>query len=264
VVGHIEAGLRTGHKFSPFPEEINRRLISVLADYHFAPTQTARDALLREGVSQARIWVTGNTVIDAAEHIKNLVCNPAYEHPLREYLIEKHKWIDGDPIIVVTCHRRESFGAELIEICKTIRYLAAKHPNILFVFPVHFNPNVCGPVHDILSYIKNIALLEPQPYDAFLWLMSRSRLLLTDSGGVQEEAYVFKKPVIIMRKVTERTEAIDSGYAWLVGTRQQDIAAKVKEILLALEKGINFFCVPNPFGDDNAAFRVVQALSHKL
>lgn len=264
VVGHIEAGLRTGHKFSPFPEEINRRLISVLTDYHFAPTQIARDALLREGVSPERIWVTGNTVIDAAEHIRNLVCNPSYKLPLREYLIEKHKWTDGDPIIVVTCHRRESFGAELVEICKTIRYLAAKHPNILFVYPVHFNPNVRGPVHDLLSEIKNIALLVPQPYDAFLWLISRSSLLLTDSGGVQEEAYVFRKPVLIMRKVTERTEAIASGYAWLVGTRQQDIAAKVKETLLALEKGTNFFCLPNPFGDGNAAFRIVQVLSQKL
>lgn len=264
MLGHIEAGLRTGHKFSPFPEEINRRLISVLTDYHFAPTQTARDALLREGVAPERIWVTGNTVIDAVEHIKNLVCNPGYKLPIRDYLIEKHKWADGDSIIVVTCHRRESFGVELVEICKTIRYLAAKHPNILFAYPVHFNPNVRGPVYDLLSNIKNIALLEPQPYDAFLWLMSRSRLLLTDSGGVQEEAYVFRKPVLIMRKVTERTEAIASGYAWLVGTRQQDIAAKVKEILLALEKGTNFFCLPNPFGDGNAAFRIVQALSRKL
>lgn len=264
VLGHVEAGLRTGHKFSPFPEEINRRLISVLADYHFAPTQTAKDALLREGVSPDRIWVTGNTVIDAVEHVKNLICKPVYKLPLREYLKEKHKWTDSHPIILVTCHRRESFGAELVEICETIRYLAAKHPNILFIYPVHFNPNVCGPVHDQLSGVENVALLEPQPYDAFLWLISRSRILLTDSGGVQEEAYAFRKPVLIMRKVTERTEAIASGYAWLVGTSQQDIAAKVEETLFELEKGINFFRLPNPFGDGNAAFRIVQSLSHTL
>jgi len=260
-LGHVEAGLRTGDKFSPFPEEMNRKIISALADYHFAPTEVAKNALLREGVKDERIWVTGNTVIDAVEHIKDLILGPGYKMPLREYLMKEYEWIDGHPMIVITCHRRESFGEELSEICKAIRELAAKHPEILFVYPVHLNPNVRVPVHNLLSNIKNIALLEPQPYDIFLWLMSRSKLLLTDSGGVQEEAYVFRKPVLIMRKVTERTEALDAGYAWLVGTRWQDIVAKVGETLSALEKGTSFFRSFNPFGDGKAASRIVQVLA---
>jgi UDP-N-acetylglucosamine 2-epimerase (non-hydrolysing) len=252
-VGHVEAGLRTGDKWQPFPEEINRRVAGVIADLHFAPTAEARDNLLREGVPHHRIKVTGNPVIDALQAVV-----------ARPYDVESGP-LAGIPwqkrVILVTAHRRENFGRPLENIFNALARIARSYAgDVHLVYPVHLNPNVHGPAHRSLSKIPNVTLLEPLDYLPMVNLMKRAYLVLTDSGGLQEEAPALGTPVLVMREVTERPEAIEAGTARLVGTDEEKIVAETACLLedetayTAMAKSIN------PFGDGHASERIVQAL----
>jgi UDP-N-acetylglucosamine 2-epimerase len=252
--GHVEAGLRTGDKTRPFPEEINRRIADLVADAYFAPTETARQALLREGCPDRDIYVTGNTVIDALHDIAS-----------REY-----NWTAGPlaglppqkRMVLITAHRRESFGPTFRELCLAIRELGLKFAGdgVHFVYPVHLNPNVREPVNEILSGTPNISLIEPIDYLSMVHLMKRSALILTDSGGIQEEAPGLQVPVLVMRDTTERPEGIQTGVVRLVGTERRKIVAEVERLLTdpvahsAMAKGAN------PYGDGKAARRIVSAI----
>jgi UDP-N-acetylglucosamine 2-epimerase (non-hydrolysing) len=252
-VGHVEAGLRTGDKWQPFPEEINRRVAGVIADLHFAPTAEARDNLLREGVPSHRIKVTGNPVIDALQAVV-----------ARPYDVESGP-LAGIPwqkrVILVTAHRRENFGRPLENIFNALARIAKSYADdVHLVYPVHLNPNVHGPAHRSLGKIPNVTLLEPLDYLPMVNLMKRAYLVLTDSGGLQEEAPALGTPVLVMREVTERPEAIEAGTARLVGTDEEKIVAETARLLedeaayTAMAKAIN------PFGDGHASERIVQAL----
>lgn len=251
---HVEAGLRTGVKFSPFPEEMNRRLADCLADILFAPTKKNRDSLIREGINPHNIYVTGNTVIDAVLSVAKMPFKWK-SGPLSEIPFTKK-------IVLVTAHRRESFGVGLEEICGAIRVLAERFSSrgFVFAFPVHPNPNVTGPVTKNLSEVSNIHLLNPLDYLSFVHLMKRSALIMSDSGGLQEEALSFGIPVIVMRDVTERTEGIEAGGIRLVGTKLDRI---VNETATLLENSDAYEAMKvsiNPFGDGHAAGRIVAAL----
>ena len=211
-VGHIEAGLRTGKKYDPFPEEVNRRLTTHLSDFHFAPTDVARNNLLVEGVSPESILITGNTVIDALFLVQGRLA----EDPT--LAVHRLGPTDGLRVILVTAHRRESFGQPFRQICEAIRTIAEKRRDVLIVYPVHLNPNVQAPVREILDGLPNVKLLAPLDYVSFVDCMKRASILLTDSGGVQEEGPSLGKPVLVMREVSERPEAITAGTASLVGT----------------------------------------------
>jgi len=260
AVGHVEAGLRTHAKYSPFPEEMNRKLISQMGDFHFTPTSLATANLVAEGVSRDKIWETGNTVVDALEYMLPQLRRAGSDDSLKSLvpaLAERE-------MVLITCHRRESFGDDLRKICQAIRQLAAAHPEFAFVYPVHLNPNVQSTVKDELSSLRNVHLIGPQPYDAFLTLMDRSKLILTDSGGIQEEAYSMRKPILILRKHTERMEAVNAGYAWLVGCEPERIVGQAEQVLADLGRKMNFFTQPNPFGDGKASERIVDALEQSL
>lgn len=252
-VGHVEAGLRTGDKWQPFPEEVNRRIAGAIADLHFAPTPQARENLLREGVPAERVVVTGNPVIDALQTIA-----------ARPYEFESGP-LAGIPwnrrVILVTAHRRENFGQPLADIFSAIRRIAENYAEqVHFVYPVHLNPNVHRPAHRALGGIPNITLLDPLDYLPMVHLMKRAYLVLTDSGGIQEEAPAFGIPVLVMRRLTERPEAVEAGTARLVGTDPERIVAEASRLLddegahAAMARAIN------PFGDGHAAERIVQAL----
>jgi UDP-N-acetylglucosamine 2-epimerase (non-hydrolysing) len=245
-VCHVEAGLRTGNKHSPFPEEVNRRLTSVLADLHMAPTEKNRQALLDEGVADDGIVVTGNTVIDALLLARDRL-------PLEESDPE-------NPMILITGHRRESFGEGFEHICQAIAELAARYPDHDFVYPVHLNPRVQEPVNRILSGLPNVKLIAPLAYPDFVRMMNRSYLILTDSGGVQEEAPSLGKPVLVMRDTTEREEGIAAGTALLVGTRQADIVREVSRLLDDPAPWQQMAASQNPYGDGKACARIVQSL----
>ncbi len=268
-VGHVEAGLRTGNIHSPYPEEMNRQLTTRLAKYHFAPTPRNRDNLLAEDVDAAHIAVTGNTVIDALlmvvdklEHDRRrhamIVANIA-EAGLPPVVLES-----GRRIVLVTGHRRESFGAGFINICEALRALAERHNDIEIVYPVHLNPNVRGPVTSILSNIGNVHLVEPVAYQEFVHLMSKAYVILTDSGGIQEEAPALGKPVLVMRENTERPEAIDAGTAKLVGTDRAAIIAGVEALLTDAECYGRMATAANPYGDGTAAEKIVEFVSSRL
>lgn len=258
-VGHVEAGLRTNNKFSPFPEEINRRLTSQIADFHFAPTERARQNLLREGFDPAAIVVTGNTVIDALFLARE---------KLRRALIP---WKGFDPavlgdrrVVAITGHRRENFGTGFQAICRAIRTLAERFPDVEFVYPVHLNPNVREPVHGMLGGVRNIRLTEPLEYLPFVALMERCHFLLSDSGGVQEEAPSLGKPVLVMRDTTERPEAIEAGTAKLVGTDADRIVEEASRLLSDPAAYEAMRAAKNPFGDGAAARRIVDHLQENL
>lgn len=259
AVGHVEAGLRTGNKFAPFPEEMNRRLVTPLADLHFAPTETARQALLREGVPAKTIHVTGNTVIDALQWMRARLerYQPHLPGKLLEELAERR-------VVLITGHRRENFGEGFQQICAGIAGAAQKHPDVLFVYPVHLNPQVQQPVLKLLGGIPNITLLDPLDYHDFVWLMDSSYLVLTDSGGVQEEAPALGKPVLVMREVTERPEGIEAGVARLVGADKQRIMDNLEELLTDVEAYSTMAVSKNPYGDGHAAERIVDVLSSPL
>lgn len=259
-VGHVEAGLRTWDKFAPYPEEMNRQLASRLTDFHFAPTEWSRQNLLSEGVADARIFVTGNTVIDAllavAERVRR--DRPAMPGDLDLQRLDQRR------MILVTGHRRESFGEGFEQICAAIAELARKYPDVQIVYPVHLNPNVREPVNRILRGLDNVQLIEPAAYLPFVWLMDRSTLLLTDSGGIQEEAPSLGKPVLVMREVTERPEAVQAGTSILVGPHRERIVQGVSALLEDKARYEAMSALRNPYGDGTAAVQIAEALERVL
>jgi UDP-N-acetylglucosamine 2-epimerase (non-hydrolysing) len=268
-VGHVEAGLRTVNIYSPYPEEINRQLTTRLTKYHFAPTTLNRENLLRENVDSARIAVTGNTVIDALLMVverlgrdsrrRERVARNIQQAGLAGEILEC-----GEKLVLITGHRRESFGAGFVNICEAIRDLAGTYKDARFVYPVHLNPNVRKPVEKLLSNIPNVHLMEPLPYEEFVHLMSKAYLLLTDSGGIQEEAPALAKPVLVMRENTERPEAVDAGTALLVGTDRAEIAARTGELLTDKAAYERMATASNPYGDGHAAEKIVSFLTEQL
>lgn len=255
-VGHVEAGLRTGDIYSPWPEEANRKLTSVIANYHFAPTKVAKNNLLTEGVLENNIMVTGNTVIDALFWVqKKLQENKL----LYKKIASKFDYLESDKkLILVTGHRRESFGGGFERICKALQQLAIKNPEVQIVYPVHLNPNVQEPVNRLLKGLKNIFLIEPQQYLEFCYLMQKSFIILTDSGGIQEEAPSLGKPVLVMRETTERPEAVDAGTVRLVGTNSKLIEEQVNILLSNSSDYKKMSRAHNPYGDGLASKRILE------
>ncbi len=254
-VGHVEAGLRTQDKANPFPEEINRRLTSCIADLHFAPTATAKQALLKEHVAAKQIVVTGNSVIDALDYaIKKTYMFP--DPRLNDFVAE------GRKIVLLTMHRRENWGLPMTGACKAVKQLAKRYPELRFVFPVHLNPIVREVVYPILGDITNVVLIEPLPYSDFVNLMARSHLILTDSGGVQEEGPSLGKPILVLRTVTERPEAVTYGTVKLVGLDPSAILSTARTLLDNNKAYRKMATATNPYGDGHASRRTVQALEH--
>jgi UDP-N-acetylglucosamine 2-epimerase (non-hydrolysing) len=259
-VGHVEAGLRTGDLYSPWPEEANRTLTGHLAMYHFSPTETSRQNLLRENVADSRIFITGNTVIDALLWVRDQVMS---SDTLRSELAANYPFIDPDKkMILVTGHRRESFGRGFEEICHALADIATTHQDIQIVYPVHLNPNVREPVNRILGHVKNVILIDPQEYLPFVWLMNHAWLILTDSGGIQEEAPSLGKPVLVMRDTTERPEAVTAGTVRLVGTDKQRIVEEVTRLLKDENEYQAMSRAHNPYGDGQACSRILEALKN--
>jgi UDP-N-acetylglucosamine 2-epimerase (non-hydrolysing) len=261
-IGHVEAGLRTGNIWSPFPEEANRKLATALVTLHFAPTASARDALLAEQVPAASIAVTGNTVIDAllmelATQGNDAAIRATIDAELSALLEEG--WGER-PFVLITGHRREHFGGGFEEICAAIAGLAQRFPDYRFIYPVHLNPNVRGPVHRLLGHLPNVNLIPPQDYGNFVALMARSRLILTDSGGVQEEAPALGKPVIVMRDTTERPEGVTAGTALLTGPKREAIIAHASRLLTDQRAYGLMASAQNPYGDGHAAVRIVERI----
>ncbi|MCL4386557.1 MAG: UDP-N-acetylglucosamine 2-epimerase (non-hydrolyzing) [Actinobacteria bacterium] len=306
-VGHIEAGLRTYNKYSPFPEEINRQLVSRIADLHFAPTEEAYKNLVNEGIDKDIIFLTGNTVVDAInwgidkinnKNTKNKNTNivkndlaqeseKEFEQKLNNKLEDKSENIpevtkysfeeksnektedikyfeslikSDRKVILVTMHRRESFGEDIKNVCEALKFLSQKYRDIDIVYPVHLNPNVSGPVNEILGNIENIKLVKPLSYEPFLWLMSKSYFIITDSGGVQEEAPTLKKPVLVIRKFTERAESLKLGISKLAGTDTQNIINNASLLLDSDEEYKKMVAEKNPYGDGRASERIVSAI----
>jgi UDP-N-acetylglucosamine 2-epimerase (non-hydrolysing) len=257
-VGHVEAGLRTRNKYSPFPEEINRALTTRIAEFHFSPTERSKENLLLEGINERDVFVTGNTVVDALLiTVEKVRRNPPSISTLPGELMEPDTKI---PIVLVTGHRRENFGIGFENICKAISCLAEKFSDVKFIYPVHLNPNVQEPVYRLLRNRKNVHLIEPLSYLPFVSLMDRSKLILTDSGGVQEEAPSLGKPVLVMRDTTERPEAIDAGTAKLVGTDKNKIIKEVSKLMTDSAEYEKMSRAHNPYGDGKACNRIIDVL----
>lgn len=254
-IGHVEAGLRTYDKYNPFPEEINRQLISRIADFNFVPTRKSFDNLLNENINKNTIFLTGNTIVDAVnwaiEKIKKDKGKIEQREPFKT-LDSKKK------IILVTMHRRESFGEGISNVCNALKKIAIKYDYIQIVYPVHLNPNVKKPVYKILGKLKNILLTNPLDYESFIWLMNKSYFIITDSGGVQEEAPTLKKPVLVIRKKTERTESIDLGISKLIGTNEKDIIESVSNLIENKSNHDEMIPGTNPYGDGKASERIVD------
>lgn len=260
-VGHVEAGLRTGDLSSPWPEEGNRTLTGRLATWHFAPTETSRENLLKENIAPGQITVTGNTVIDALFWVRDRALG---DEALRTTLMQRYPFLaNGKKMILVTGHRRESFGRGFEQICQALAEIAASHPEVQIVYPVHLNPNVSEPVNRILGHVDNVILIEPQDYLPFVWLMDNAWLILTDSGGIQEEAPSLGKPVLVMRDMTERPEAVAAGTVRLVGTDRQRIVAEVMHLLKDDAAYQAMSRAHNPYGDGQACHRILSALKNK-
>lgn len=257
AVGHVEAGLRTGNIYSPWPEEINRKVTGALCTLHFSPTERARCNLLAEGVPEESIRVTGNTVIDALLEIVERI---ERDSSLSESLARKFPYLNKDKrLLLVTGHRRESFGLGFERICHSLAELAVRE-DLQIIYPVHLNPNVQEPVNRILGRQNNISLIEPLDYLPFVYLMNRAHIILTDSGGVQEEAPSLGKPVLVMRDTTERPEAVDAGTVKLVGTDSQAIVGEVHRLMDDPDEYATMSRAHNPYGDGNAAVRIREAL----
>ncbi|QTL39690.1 UDP-N-acetylglucosamine 2-epimerase (non-hydrolyzing) [Xenorhabdus budapestensis] len=257
-VGHVEAGLRTGDLYSPWPEEANRKIAGHLATYHFAPTENSRNNLLQESIADNTIFVTGNTVIDALLWVRDRIMN---DEVLSEQFAELYPFIDPNKkMILVTGHRRENFGGGFERICEALAQIARMHPDVQVVYPVHLNPNVCEPVKRILHDIDNVILINPQDYLPFVYLMDHAYLILTDSGGIQEEAPSLGKPVLVMRNTTERPEAIDAGTVRLVGTKTQTIVDEVTRLLTDDSAYQQMSRAHNPYGDGKACQRILEVL----
>lgn len=258
-VAHLEAGLRSGNRYSPFPEEINRILIGKLADFHFAPTQRAKENLLKEGIGE-NIWVVGNTVIDALFLGLDIIRSEGEDRYYRYF-----DFLDfSKKIILVTGHRRESFGEPFRNICFALKEVADNFEDVEIVYPVHLNPNVRKPVYEILRDHPRIHLIDPLSYPYLIWLMSKSYLILTDSGGIQEEAPSLGKPVLVMREVTERIEGIEAGTAKLVGTKKESIVNSVSKLLEDLEEYAKMAQARNPYGDGKSAKRIARILRDQI
>lgn len=249
-VGHVEAGLRTRDRYRPFPEEVNRRIITTLASYHFAPTRWAVRNLVAEGVPRSTIFLTGNTVVDALRMILRRKPRTRLAYPTEP----------GRRLVLVTAHRRESFGAPLENICRGLRELVERHPDIEMVYPVHLNPNVRRSVYDLLARHPRIHLIDPVDYETLVRLMARCYLILTDSGGIQEEAPVLGKPVLVLRSKTERPEAIEAGTARLVGTEPARILREAGRLLRDRRAYLKMARASSPFGDGHAARRIVRVI----
>ena len=257
-VAHVEAGLRTNNLYSPWPEEANRQLTTVLAKYHFAPTQASQENLLKENIDPKNIVVTGNTVIDALLlTVDKIKSTPKLKQKLMEQIGLPFE-VENSRFVLVTGHRRENFGQGFINICEALKALALQNPSINIVYPVHLNPNVLEPVTQILSGISNIYLIAPQEYEAFVFLMSHAHIILTDSGGVQEEAPSLGKPVLVMRETTERPEALQAGTVKLVGT---DSAKIVREMQSLLDSDLAYNAMSkahNPYGNGGSCEKIVK------
>lgn len=257
-VGHVEAGLRTGDLYSPWPEEANRQLTGVLANYHFAPTQSSYENLIKENVNHENIVVTGNTVIDALLQVKQKV---EQDQALVTQFQQEFSFLDADKkLILVTGHRRENFGQGFLNICTALANIAKQYPDVQIVYPVHLNPNVQKPVNELLSGISNIYLIAPQDYLPFVYLMNRSYLILTDSGGIQEEAPSLGKPVLVMRDTTERPEAVRAGTVRLVGTDTETIERSVIELLENPNVYAEMAEAHNPYGDGDSCQQIIDFL----
>jgi UDP-N-acetylglucosamine 2-epimerase (non-hydrolysing) len=258
-VAHIEAGLRTNNIYSPWPEEANRKLTSQLTTYHFAPTQESQNNLLRENIASEKIIVTGNTVIDALLFMQNkLETNKDFRAQVKKSIVDKGFDPEASEFILVTGHRRENFGQGIINICSALKTIALERPHLNIVYPVHLNPNVFKPVNDLLGHIKNVFLIEPLQYEEFIYLMSLAKLIITDSGGVQEEAPSLGKPVLVMRDTTERPEAVEAGTVKLVGTSLVGIVSATSELLDNQSVYDTMAKAHNPYGDGKACDRIIH------
>jgi UDP-N-acetylglucosamine 2-epimerase (non-hydrolysing) len=261
-MGHVEAGLRTFNLNSPFPEEFNRQITSKIAKWHFAPTNLSKKNLLSENIQSTSITITGNTVIDALYWVlKKTENNKEYQKKLEKKLnnILPFNWLD-EKFVLITAHRRENFGDGLFQICSAIKKLSFLHSNIHFVYPVHLNPNISKPVNKFLNGINNVHLIEPQEYEPFIYLLKHSYFVLTDSGGIQEEAPSLRKPVLVMRDVTERPEAIEAGTVTLVGSNYQKIINGVSRLIDNKSYHQSMSLAHNPYGDGLACDRIVDIL----
>lgn len=257
-VGHVEAGLRTGNLYSPWPEEANRKLTGALAERHFSPTETSKQNLLNEGVSEEKITVAGNTVVDA---LLEVVRKLDVDQSLSEGLSANFDFLDENrKLILVTGHRRESFGGGFERICQALADTAKTHPDVQIVYPVHLNPNVREPVNRLLNGVDNIHLIEPLDYLPFVYLMNKANIILTDSGGIQEEAPSLGKPVLVMRDTTERPEAVAAGTVKLVGTDVRTITRELTSLLTDGEAYKKMSFAHNPYGDGEACNRIMDAL----
>lgn len=258
-VGHVEAGLRTGNIYSPWPEEGNRKLTGAITNLHFAPTENSRNNLLAENVNEDTIIITGNTVIDALlEVIEKLKTN----EELKAKLEAQFDFLNANKrLVLITGHRRESFGGGFERICEAIAQMAKAFPDVEFVYPMHLNPNVREPVNRLLKGLTNVFLIEPLDYLPFVYLMNKAYVLLTDSGGIQEEAPSLGKPVLVMRDTTERPEAVDAGTVKLVGTKVETIVTELTELLSSEESYKKMSFAHNPYGDGKACQRIADALS---
>ena len=260
-VGHVEAGLRTYNMLSPWPEEMNRQVTDRICTYYFAPTEQSKVNLLQENIDAKKIFITGNTVIDALLMADDIISTTAgVKEKMAKELQEKGYTVGDREYILVTGHRRENFGDGFLHICKAIKELAALHPEMDIVYPVHLNPNVQKPVYELLSGLSNVYLISPLDYLPFIYAMQHSTLLLTDSGGVQEEAPSLGKPVLVMRDTTERPEAVEAGTVKLVGTNAEAIVSNVTALLLDKEMYKRMSETHNPYGDGQACERIIAAL----
>ena len=260
-VGHVEAGLRTYNMLSPWPEEMNRQVTDRICTYYFAPTEQSRANLLQENIDAKKIFITGNTVIDALLMAVDIISTAAgVKEKMAKELQEKGYTVGDREYILVTGHRRENFGDGFLHICKAIKELAALHPEMDIVYPVHLNPNVQKPVYELLSGLSNVYLISPLDYLPFIYAMQHSTLLLTDSGGVQEEAPSLGKPVLVMRDTTERPEAVEAGTVKLVGTDAEAIVSNVTALLQDKEMYTRMSETHNPYGDGQACERIIAAL----
>jgi len=266
AVGHIEAGLRTGDIYSPWPEEANRQITGVLSNYHFAPTTTSQNNLLKENKDPKNIVVTGNTVIDALFLALNKIeSDEALQEKISYQLIDSGYSLEKDKqIILVTGHRRENFGQGFINICQALKTLAENNPTLDIVYPVHLNPNVQKPVNELLKDISNVHLIAPLQYEPFLYLMSKSHFIITDSGGVQEEAPSLGKPVLVMRDTTERPEAVEAGTVKLVGTNPTNIITEAQKLLDNSEIYRQMSQAHNPYGEGKASQKIIEFLKMRL
>lgn len=261
-VGHVEAGLRTGNIYSPWPEEANRKLTGALAELHFAPTSQSELNLLEEGVSKSKIYVTGNTVVDALYDVVNRI---KFSEELSRQLEATFEFLKADrKMILVTGHRRESFGGGFERICQALKEIAQSHPDVQIVYPVHMNPNVINPVRKLLSQVDNIYLINPVEYLPFVYLMNRAHLILTDSGGIQEEAPSLGKPVLVMRDTTERPEAVSAGTVRLVGTDVQKIVIEVDRLLSDKDAYGEMSRAHNPYGDGKASKYIMDIIARNV